>query len=241
MASTSVGVKNYTESPTLLQYQAKVEVSEDSSYSTKKRQLPEIESHPSINETLNAMFLPKEWVENGKKFIQYVSPEPGTREKARDLFKALDEKIKEREAREKGICPVREELYSQCFDEIIRQVTIECPERGLLLLKVRDEIKNTISSYRTLYESAILFGIRKQLQAEVGKDKLRQEIDELERKKVELINQKIELDNKIKTFDKQIEERNKIENAKREEESLFLRQQNENLDKYLKSIDQSKN
>ena len=241
MASTSVGVKNYTESPTLLQYQAKVEVSEDSSYSTKKRQLPEIESHPSINETLNAMFLPKEWVENGKKFIQYVSPEPGTREKARDLFKALDEKIKEREAREKGICPVREELYSQCFDEIIRQVTIECPERGLLLLKVRDEIKNTISSYRTLYESAILFGIRKQLEAEVGKDKLRQEIDELERKKVELINQKIELDNKIKNFDKQIEERNKIENAKREEESLFLRQQNENLDKYLKSIDQSKN
>ena len=241
MASTSVGVKNYTESPTLLQYQAKVEVSEDSTYSNKKRQLPEIESHPSINETLNAMFLPKEWVENGKKFIQYVSPEPGTREKARDLFKALDEKIKEREAREKGICPVREELYSQCFDEIIRQVTIECPERGLLLLKVRDEIKNTISSYRTLYESAILFGIRKQLEAEVGKDKLRQEIDELERKKVELINQKVELDNKIKNFDKQIEERNKIENAKREEESLFLRQQNENLDKYLKSIDQSKN
>ena len=162
MASTSVGVKNYTESPTLLQYQAKVEVGEDTSYTTKKRQIPEIESNPSLNETLNAMFLPKEWVENGKKFIQYVSPEPGTREKARDLFKALDEKIKEREAREKGICPVREELYSQCFDEIIRQVTIECPERGLLLLKVRDEIKNTISSYRTLYESAILFGIRKQ-------------------------------------------------------------------------------
>ena len=222
MASTSVGVKNYTESPTLLQYQAKVEVSEDSSYSTKKRQLPEIESHPSINETLNAMFLPKEWVENGKKFIQYVSPEPGTREKARDLFKALDEKIKEREAREKGICPVREELYSQCFDEIIRQVTIECPERGLLLLKVRDEIKNTISSYRTLYESAILFGIRKQLEAEVGKDKLRQEIDELERKKVELINQKVELDNKIKNFDKQIEERNKIENAKKNKNHFFL-------------------
>ena len=241
MASTSVGVKNYTESPTLLQYQAKVEVGEDSSYTTKKRQIPEIESNPSVAETLNAMFLPKEWVENGKKFIQYVSPEPGTREKARDLFKALDEKIKEREAREKGICPVREELYSQCFDEIIRQVTIECPERGLLLLKVRDEIKNTISAYRTLYESAILFGIRKQLQAEVGKEKLKQEIDELERKKVELINQKNELDNKIKTFDKQIEERNKIENAKREEESLFLRQQNENLDKYLKSIDQSKN
>ena len=59
-------------------------------------------------------------------------------------------------------------------------------------------------------------------------------------KKIELINQKIELDNKIKQFEKENEERTKIENSKREEESAFLRQQNENLDKYLKSIDQSK-
>ena len=239
--SVPVGVKNYTESPTLLQYQSKIELGEDNTYiPNKKHQIPEIESNPSIPEALNSIFLPKEWEENGKKIIQYVSQEPGTREKARDLFKALDAKIKEREAREKGICPVREELYSQCFDELIRQVTIECPERGLLLLKVRDEIKNTISSYRTLYESAILFGIRKQLEAEVGKDQLKKEISELERKKVELISQKIELDNQIKLFEKESEERNKMENAKREEESAFLRQQNENLDKYLKSIDQSK-
>ena len=124
--SVPVGVKNYTESPTLLQYQSKIELGEDNTYIPNKRhQIPEIESNPSIPDALNSIFLPKEWEENGKKFIQYVSQEPGTREKARDLFKALDAKIKEREAREKGICPVREELYSQCFDEIIRQVTIE--------------------------------------------------------------------------------------------------------------------
>ena len=84
-------------------------------------------------------------------FNTYPQNQPPVK-KARDLFKALDEKIKERQAREKGICPVREELYSQCFDEIIRQVSIECPERGLLLLRVRDEIKMTIASYQTLYE-----------------------------------------------------------------------------------------
>ena len=91
-----------------------------------------------------------------------------------------------------------------------------------------------------MYESAILFGIRKQLESEVGKDTLKQEINELERKKIDLINQKLELDNKIKQFEKENEERNKMDNSKREEESAFLRQQNENLDKYLKSIDQSK-
>ena len=185
------------------------------------------------------MFLPREWEENGKKFIQYVSSEPATREKARDLFKALDEKIKERHAREKGICPVREELYSQCFDDIIRQVTIECPERGLLLLRVRDEIKMTIALYQTLYDSAILFGIRKKLQAESRKEELKKRLEELDKKKIELANKKIQLDNKLKAFEKQIQERNQIETAKREHESAFLRQQNESLDKFLKSIDNS--
>ena len=41
------------------------------------------------------------------------------------------------------------------------------------------------------------------------------------------------MDNKLKAFDKQIAERNQIETQKREEESNFLRQQNENLEKFL--------
>ena len=192
MASNSSGVKKYTDAKSLLLYDDGFDASENgeafNAGSKSRPPLPGIESNPNLKTTLNAMFLPREWEEKGKKYISYVSAEPATREKARDLFKALDEKIKERQAREKGICPVREELYSQCFDEIIRQVTIECPERGLLLLRVRDEIKMTIASYQTLYESAILFGIRKQLQAEEGKEELKQKIAELEKKKMELTN-----------------------------------------------------
>jgi dynein light intermediate chain len=242
MANTTTGVKAYTESPTLLQYQPKKEVTQEDLIflSPKKRQLPAIESNPSIPDALNAIFPPLISEENGKRYIQYVSQEPASREKARDLFKALDEKIKERQAREKGICAVREELYSQCFDEIIRQVTIECPERGLLLVKVRDETRMTIASYQTLYESAILFGIRKQLQTEAGKEELKNRLLDLENKKKDLIKKKTQLDNKLKAFDKTIAERNQIETAKREEESAFLRQQNENLDKFLKSIDGTK-
>ena len=242
MANTTTGVKAYTESPTLLQYQPKKEVTQEDLIflSPKKRQLPAIESNPSIPDALNAIFPPIISEENGKRYIQYVSQEPASREKARDLFKALDEKIKERQAREKGICAVREELYSQCFDEIIRQVTIECPERGLLLVKVRDETRMTIASYQTLYESAILFGIRKQLQTEAGKEELKNRLLDLENKKKDLIKKKTQLDNKLKAFDKTIAERNQIETAKREEESAFLRQQNENLDKFLKSIDGTK-
>lgn len=49
-------------------------------------------------------------------------------------------------------------------DEIIRQVTINCAERGLLLLRVRDELRMTVAAYQALYESSIAFGMRKALQ-----------------------------------------------------------------------------
>ena len=54
-------------------------------------------------------------------------------------------------------------------DELIRQITISCAERGLLLLRVRDEIRMTIAAYQTLYESSVAFGMRKALMAEQGK------------------------------------------------------------------------
>ena len=98
----------------------------------------------------------------------------------------------------------------------------------------------TIASYQTLYESAILFGIRKQLQAEEGKEELKKKKEELEAKKKKLMDKKLQLENKLKAFDKQIAERNEIESAKREEELTFLKQQNDNLEKFLQSIDQAK-
>ena len=82
------------------------------------------------------------------------------------LQEQLVQKLEQRQARETGICQVRRELYAQCFDELIRQCTINCVERGLLLLRVRDELRMTLHSYQTLYESSIAFGIRKALQAE---------------------------------------------------------------------------
>jgi dynein light intermediate chain len=118
------------------------------------------------------------------------------------LQEQLDQQLQQRHARETGICPIREELYSQCFgtllrasacytpytscapctpymmlifnatDELIRQITINCAERGLLLLRVRDQIRMTMTAYQTLYESSIAFGIRKSLMAEQTKAEL---------------------------------------------------------------------
>ena len=46
------------------------------------------------------------------------------------------------------ILQTRRELYAQCFDELIRQSTINCTERGLLLLRVRDELRMTLHAYQ---------------------------------------------------------------------------------------------
>ena len=90
-----------------------------------------------------------------------MSHEPASRIDVARLREMLDQKLLERQARDSGLCPVREELFGQCFDEIIRQVTLDLPERGLLLLRVRDDIKQTNSAYQTLYESSVTFAMRK--------------------------------------------------------------------------------
>jgi len=55
-------------------------------------------------------------------------------------------------------------------------VTINCAERGLLLLRVRDEIRITIAAYQTLYESSVAFGMRKALASEQGKSDLERKV-----------------------------------------------------------------
>jgi len=109
----------------------------------KSKQLPPVEHKTQLTQTediLNSILPPREWTEDGQLWVQYVFSTPATRLDVITLQESLDQKLQQRQARETGICPIREELYAQCFDELIRQVTINCAERGLLLLRVRDEI-----------------------------------------------------------------------------------------------------
>ena len=55
-------------------------------------------------------------------------------------------------------------------------MTINCAERGLLLLRVRDEIRMTVAAFQTLYESSVAFGMRKALQSEQGKSEMEQRV-----------------------------------------------------------------
>merc|ERR1712072_580102 len=151
---------------------------------------------------LNSILPPREWTEDGTLWVQYVSSTPATRLDVVNLQESLDQKLQQRQARETGICPIREELYAQCFDELIRQITINCGERGLLLLRVRDDIRMTIAAYQTLYESSIAFGMRKALMAEQRKRNMEAKIRELEQQCDEGEKQVFNLQEKIKTTEK---------------------------------------
>ena len=97
------------------------------------------------DDILNAILPPREWTEDGELWVQYVSAQPPTRSDAIALGEKLDQRLQLRRARDSGICTIREELYAQTFDELIRQVTIECAERGLLFLRIRDEARMRIA------------------------------------------------------------------------------------------------
>lgn len=64
-----------------------------------------------------AFAVSREWTDDGQLWVQYVSSTPATRLDVTNLQEQLDQKLQQRQARETGICPVREELYSQCFGE----------------------------------------------------------------------------------------------------------------------------
>ena len=49
--------------------------------------------------------------------MQYVSSTPATRLDVINLQEQLDHRLLQRQARETGIDPVREELYGQCFGD----------------------------------------------------------------------------------------------------------------------------
>jgi len=185
---------------------------------------------------LNAVLPPRRWAEDGTSYVQFVSSTPATRLDVITLQEQLDLKLQQRQARGTGIDPVRRQLYSDTFDELIRQVAINEPTRGLLLMRIRDEIKMTIAAYQTLYESSVSFGMRKALQAEQGKMDLEKRIVVVEEEKKGLEAQVASLKAKCDEIEKKGAELRDVEKKKHEEAFQFQKRTNEQLKNQLESM-----
>ena len=82
--------------------------------------------------------------------------------------------------------------------------------------------------------------MRKQLQAENGKQELIKRVAELEAKKKKQEAKTVELKAKIDCLDKRNRERREVESTKREEEIKFLKYQETHLAKFLKAVSDGK-
>ena len=100
----------------LVKYETPILVS--SAFKSKKegnKALPQV-SVPNSKQTtedfLNMILPPQEIVDNNQLWVRYVSPTPATTADVTNLQKDLDKRTVQMEARDCGICPIREELYA---------------------------------------------------------------------------------------------------------------------------------
>jgi dynein light intermediate chain len=152
----------------------------------------------SVKDALNRLIPPKKITDKDQEWVQYVTCTPVAKSDVVNLQENLDRRLQTEQARETGICPIREKLYTECFDELIRQITLNCLERGILLTRIKKELNMTVNSYQSLYESSIAYGIRTLLLAEEEKKKLNDDIGKIEKDCEELELEIQEIDLKLK-------------------------------------------
>ena len=185
---------------------------------------------------LDSILPPREFTRQGNLHVSYVSPKPATEVDVITLQNDLDNLITTKMVRETGICSKREELYAQCFDELIRQITINCAERGFLLVRVRDEQKMNIQAYQTLYESSIAYGMRKALMAEHYKSEMENQIKALEKENEEFEQQIKDMEQEIENMIKDEEDKFIDEKNVHDQEVQHLTELNEDYQKELKQL-----
>eukprot|EP01065_Artemidia_motanka_P039213 TRINITY_DN48082_c0_g1_i1.p1 TRINITY_DN48082_c0_g1~~TRINITY_DN48082_c0_g1_i1.p1 ORF type:complete len:271 (+),score=100.12 TRINITY_DN48082_c0_g1_i1:70-882(+) len=191
----------------------------------------------SAAEVLDALFPPKEQYDEstGTVLVRPVSRLPADPMDVITLQEQLDDRGELRSVRDHGICVQREELYEQCLDELVRQVTISCPERGLLLARMRNELYMTRDSYKALYDMACALGMRKVIQRDLDHQVLK-EMEKLEYE-VQIQQKRVHgLQAKVQKTRKLLRDRRDLAESQHEEEMRFIKKGNSQLTNELKRL-----
>ncbi|XP_055388672.1 axonemal dynein light intermediate polypeptide 1-like [Condylostylus longicornis] len=163
---------------------------------------------------LDALFPLREFrLRCGNVYHQRVSAAPATRLDVLAVHDQLIKELQRRRAKECGVCPIREELYSDCFNEVIRQVAVGCAERGKLLHVVKREVEDTKEAYKSLYNSVTKFGLRKALSEEQKAAREREEIKQLEAEISELEKEENQLQSEYEEIHRKAQADKAEENA----------------------------
>lgn len=75
------------------------------------------------SDVLNLISPPREWEKDGKLFCQRISNKPATKMDVIKLGEKLDSYLEQYNAKEVGICPIKRELYEQCFSKFKQMIS----------------------------------------------------------------------------------------------------------------------
>eukprot|EP00916_Digyalum_oweni_P007366 GHVL01012415.1.p1 GENE.GHVL01012415.1~~GHVL01012415.1.p1 ORF type:complete len:215 (+),score=63.26 GHVL01012415.1:53-697(+) len=184
---------------------------------------------------LNKLLEPKIRNENNQVWVQLASTTPATDADVLILKNNLNKRLYE-VTDDSCICPLREEIYKECFDEIIRQIAIVCYERGHLLQQVRDEFKLTITSYKKLFESVTSYGLRKLIYSKQINNDMIKNKEKLKENNMYLQEEVERLENEIELFKSQIGLEIEQERIKHFEEVASIKEVNESLKRQLEDL-----
>uniref|UniRef100_A0A914PC90 Axonemal dynein light chain p33 n=1 Tax=Panagrolaimus davidi TaxID=227884 RepID=A0A914PC90_9BILA len=195
-----------------------------------------IDPEKQLQRILDCVLPPRRIEERGQFFIQKASPTPSTRLDLVALQEKFEAALQMERAKPFGICPIRRRIYDELFDELIRQVTVNCAERGLLLLRIREEIRLTLLAYQSVLESAIAYGIRKAVSVEKQQTNAVVERDEERTKNAELQHRIEQLQKQLTTERMIKEEEVKLLEQSMKDENERLLESNRILKMHLQSI-----
>ncbi|CAF0813462.1 unnamed protein product [Adineta ricciae] len=85
---------------------------------------------------------------------------PSTQYDLIQLQERFDVMLYKEQALEIGLCPKRRRIYNDLFDELIRTITLQCSERGLLLSRIKNEFLQWMNTYEEVYSSGMAYGLR---------------------------------------------------------------------------------
>ncbi|CAJ1008373.1 putative Axonemal dynein light chain [Leishmania naiffi] len=169
---------------------------------------------PNVRVIIDSFITPRRWVDasTGVVWVQHASPFPSSRIDAAETQERLHAQLQVHQARRTGTSPIRSLLIAECMLEVLRQVTAECWERGLLLLHVHSERVAAQASHRRLFESRVGHAFRLALKGEKDVAKVEEDMTAL-RQRVELLGQEeADLRRQCSEFEQQAEEQVLIAN-----------------------------
>ncbi|XP_014277783.1 uncharacterized protein [Halyomorpha halys] len=159
-----------------------------------------------LQDILNCIVPPKRFNSGGYDCIQQLSTEPACRNDIDMLLSDLDARLGQLRVRKTGFCPARSQIYEEAFNELIRQITIQSAEQGLLLMRIRNEARMTMKAYQTLYENSNAVAVKTIEQAKRSKGNLEAQIEEVTEELLILEEELVTAQHRYKMVDKRSNE-----------------------------------